>query len=112
MNTEWNETCSQAPCNREVMTDEQREQIAEEMRKARPLVVEMAKLQERNAQLRTALRETREALVFVIGDHSVPGDCYSSGPVTGTPLDAICPSCRGVAVIARHAGLAEGGERG
>ncbi len=62
--------------------------------------------------LRAALRETREALAFVIGDHSVPSDCYSSGPVTGTPLDAICPSCRGVAVLARYAGLAGEVENG
>ena len=64
------------------------------------------------ARLRAALRETREALAFVIGDHSVPSDCYSSGPVTGTPLDAICPSCRGMAVLARYAGLAGEVENG
>lgn len=57
-------------------------------------------------KLRTALRETREALEFVIGDHNIPGDCYSTGPVTGTPLDAVCPSCSGIRVLARHAALA------
>jgi hypothetical protein len=61
---------------------------------------------EENGRLRTALCETREALEFVIGDHNIPGDCYSTGPVTGTPLDAVCPSCSGIRVLARHAALA------
>lgn len=41
----------------------------------------------RIAQLEEALRE-------VIGDHNAPGDCFSTGPLTGDPLrDARCPAC-------------------
>ena len=94
----------------------ERDQLREQLKEERLTSEDEARKRDEhfaeNKQLRAALRETREALAFVIGDHSVPGDCYSSGPVTGTPLDAICPSCRGIAVLARHAALAEGGERG
>lgn len=47
--------------------------------------------QERERQLREALHAARN----VIGDHTAPGDCYSTGPVTGdfTSDLLVCPSC-------------------
>jgi hypothetical protein len=40
--------------------------------------------------------ELLEALklgIAAIGDHYVPQDCYSTGPLTGTLNDHLCPAC-------------------
>lgn len=29
----------------------------------------------------------------VIGEHTAPADCYSSGPFYGDARDDVCPSC-------------------
>lgn len=39
-------------------------------------------------------------LLRVVGDHSAPKDCYSTGPLTGTALDHSCPSCEALSMLA------------
>lgn len=47
------------------------------------------------SDLLEALHEGRRA----IGEHSVPGDCYATGPATGDPIRDLvsCPACSFVA---------------
>lgn len=59
-----------------------------------------------NRELLEALREGRRA----IGDHSAPGDCYATGPVTGDPIRDLvqCPACSFIAMY--DAIVAKGGK--
>lgn len=42
----------------------------------------------------------REALGRVIGDHTAPSDCFSTGPLTGNPvMDSACPACDAIAAL-------------
>ena len=58
-----------------------------------------------------ALRKDAEQLAYflrrVIGDHYAPNDCYSTGPMTGTVSDHICPSCEGLKYLYHRAALQE-----
>lgn len=36
------------------------------------------------------------ALEWLVGDHNAPSDCFSTGPITGTPKDDLCPACAAV----------------
>ncbi len=38
-------------------------------------------------------------LRHVIGEHTAPADCYSSGPVYGDARDDVCPSCVALRVL-------------
>lgn len=50
---------------------------------------ELAVAREREAAL-------AELLEWVVGDHNAPSDCFSTGPITGTPKDDLCPACAAV----------------
>lgn len=50
---------------------------------------ELAALREREAAL-------AKLLEWVVGDHNAPSDCFSTGPMTGTPKDDLCPACAAV----------------
>lgn len=58
-----------------------------------------------NRELLEALHEGRRA----IGDHSAPGDCYATGPVTGDPIRDLVqrPACSFIAMY--DAVVARGG---
>jgi hypothetical protein len=49
--------------------------------------------------LRTRIAQLEDHLKRVIGDHHAPSDCYSTGPLTGTPLDEMCPSCAALTAL-------------
>ena len=55
------------------------------------------------ANLKELLGEVREVLEFAkVGlFHYVPEDCWSTGPLTGNPIDDLiaCPGCRSLALI-------------
>ena len=36
----------------------------------------------------------------VIGEHTAPADCYSSGPFYGDTRDDVCPSCNAIRLLA------------
>ena len=63
------------------------------------LRAEFAAANEREAALRRALER-------VVGDHHAPSDCYSTGPLTGTPMDEMCPSCDAIRILALTPGEA------
>ena len=70
--------------------------------------VNSSKLDEVERKWGTANRlieRAREQIVWMLGDHIAPNDCYSTGPLTGTPIDNLCPSCYAhtiLAAIERH----------
>lgn len=35
----------------------------------------------------------------VVGEHSAPADCYSSGPFHGDARDDVCPSCEALKLL-------------
>ena len=35
----------------------------------------------------------------VIGEHTAPTDCYSSGPFYGDARDDVCPSCEAIKLL-------------
>jgi hypothetical protein len=49
-----------------------------------------------NVRLMVHAPELLEALklgITAIGEHNAPNDCYSTGPLTGTINDHLCPAC-------------------
>lgn len=50
-----------------------------------------------------ALEAERDALAalaeWMVGDHNAPTDCYSTGPMTGTPKDDLCPACAAIRLL-------------
>lgn len=48
--------------------------------------LEVRALRDRVSSLTVHLRR-------VIGDHNAPHDCFSTGPLTGTAADVLCPAC-------------------
>ena len=86
--SQWNETCSQSPANKIEPQD------------VDPRDAEIAALR---AELEAAQRDaTRLVGVIrrVIGDHNPPGDCYSTGPITGTMADHVCVACEALNIYA------------
>jgi hypothetical protein len=72
------------------------------------------KLDALRAQLAAVTRERDELkahLVRVIGWHNAPSDCYSTGPVTGTALDDVCPSCEALRMLAKRTAPSAGESR-
>ena len=67
----------------------------------------LAKEKKENEALRKDVERLGYILRRVIGEHCAPNDCYSTGPITGTVADHVCPSCEGLKYLDSRAALQE-----